>query len=199
MTWRSARDVGKATAPACRALRSSSSPIRETPAALLTRALPVIERAKRVREEDVVQRLTTAALSPGGLGVFGVEEALAALQNGQVQHLVFTDNFTARGWADDTLGIVGSGDVPTTHPAGGDAKHLRGVDLVDAMIRLAIQTDAPVTFVTTRDRSVDESPNEAEERHGERDGAPQTLQEHGGVGAILRFRLTDRQATPDIQ
>lgn len=172
--------------------------IRETPTALLARALPIVEQAKRAREEDVVQRLTTAALSPGGLGVFGVAGTLAALQNGQVQHLVFADDFTARGWADDAMGIVSAGNVPKEHPAGGDAKDLRAVDLVDAMIRLAIQTDAPVTFVTTRDRLVHESPNEAEETHGARNGAPQVLQEHGGIGAILRFRLADDQATPDI-
>ncbi len=182
-----------------RLIGTMAADIRETPAVLLARALPIVERAKRAREEDVVQRLTTAALSPGGLGVFGVEQTLSALQNGQAQHLVFADDFTARGWMDDALGIVGAGAIPTTHPTGGDPKNLREIDLVDAMIRLALQTNAPVTFVATRDRSVEESPNEAEERHGERAGAPQTLQEHGGVGAILRFRLTDRQATPDIQ
>jgi hypothetical protein len=78
-------------------------------------------------------------------------------------------------------------------------KDLRAVDLVDAMIRLAIQTDAPFTFVTTRDRLVHESPNEAEETHGARSGAPQTLKQHGSIGAILRFRLTENQATPDLQ
>jgi protein required for attachment to host cells len=182
-----------------RFIGTMAADIRDTPAVLLQRALPVIEEAKRAREEDVVQRLTTAALSPGGLGVFGVAETLAALQNGQVQDLVLADDFAARGWADDALGIVGAGEVPTEHPAGGDVNDLRPIDLVDAMIRLAIQTDARVTFVTTRNRAVTESPNEAEETHGERDGAAQALQEHGGIGAILRFRLSDAQATAEVQ
>jgi peptide subunit release factor 1 (eRF1) len=179
-----------------RLIGTIAADIRETPAVLLARALPVVEQAKRLREEDVVQRLTTAALSPGGLGVFGVAETLAALQNGQVQHLVIADDFAARGWMDDAMELVGAGDVPTAHPAGGDPHALRPVDLVDAMIRLALRTDAPVTFVATRDPVVDETPNEAEKQHGERAGAPQALQEHGGVGAILRFRLTQ---TPQVQ
>lgn len=173
--------------------------IRDTPAALLVRALPIVEGTKRAREEDVVQRLTTAALSPGGLGVFGARETLAALQNGQVQTLVLADDFRADGWADDTLGLVGTGAVPDTHPAGGDTANLRAVDLTDAMLRLALMTDAEFTFVTMRDAEVPETPNEAEETHGERAGAPRTLREHGGIGAILRFRINDDHATPETR
>ena len=173
--------------------------IRATPADLLALALPVVAAAQRAAEEDVVQRLTTAALSPGGLGVFGVDETLAALQAGQVQTLVLADDFHVPGWVDDTLDLVGAGDPPAAHPAGGDAAALRAVDLTDEMVRLALMMGAAVTFVTTRDSEVSEDPNEAEETRGERQGAPQTLHEHGGIGAILRFRLDEEQAVPDLQ
>jgi protein required for attachment to host cells len=176
-----------------------SADIRATPTDLLALALPVVEAAQRAAEDDVVQRLTTAALSPGGLGVFGVEETLAALQAGQVQALVLADDFHAPGWIDDTLDLVGAGDPPADHPAGGDVASLRAVDLTDEMVRLALLTGGTVTFVTTRDTDVPEGPNAAEARHGERPGAPQTLHQHGSVGAILRFRLDDAQAVPDLQ
>lgn len=173
--------------------------IRATPPDLLALALPVVQAAQRAAEEDVVQRLTTAALSPGGLGVFGVEETLAALQAGQVQALVLADDFHAPGWVDDALDIVGAGAAPTEHPAGGDATSLRTVALTDEMIRLALMTGGDVTFVTTRDGEVSEGPNEAEKTRGERPGAAHTLHEHGGVGAILRFRLDEARAVPDLQ
>jgi protein required for attachment to host cells len=173
--------------------------IRATPADLLALALPVVEAAQRAAEDDVAQRLTTAALSPGGLGVFGVEETLAALQAGQVMTLVLADDFHAPGWVDDTMDIVGAGEPPAEHPAGGDAASLRAVDLADEMVRLTLMTGGIVTFVTTRNPEVPEGPNTAEKRHGERPGAPQTLHEHGGVGAILRFRLDESQVVPDLQ
>jgi protein required for attachment to host cells len=176
-----------------------SANIRATPTDLLALALPVVAAAQRAAEDDVVQRLTTAALSPGGLGVFGAEETLSALQAGQVQALILADDFHAPGWVDDTLDLVGAGDPPAAHPAGGNAASLRAVDLTDEMVRLALMTGGTVTFVTTRDRDVPEGPNTAEAMHGERPGAPQTLHEHGGVGAILRFRLDNAQAVPDLQ
>ncbi len=176
-----------------------SADIRATPADLFALALPVVQEAQRATEEDVVQRLTTAALSPGGLGVFGVEETLAALQAGQVLTLVLADDFHAPGWVDDTLDLVGAGDPPAEHPAGGDAASLRAVDLTDEMVRLALMTGGTVTFVTTRDAEVTEDPNEAEETRGERQGAQHMLHEHGGVGAILRFRLDEGQVVPDLQ
>jgi hypothetical protein len=173
--------------------------IRATPTDLLALALPVVRAAQRAAEEDAVQRLTTAALSPGGLGVFGVDETLAALQAGQVLTLVLADDFHAPGWVDDTLDIVGAGAPPAAHPANGDAAALRAVDLTDEMVRLTLVTGGAVTFVMTRDTEVSEGPNTAEETRGERPGAPQTLHEHGGVGAILRFRLDEGQAAPDLQ
>lgn len=173
--------------------------IRATPADLLALAQPVIEAAERAREEDIVQRLTTAALSQGGLGVFGIAETLAALQAGQVQTLVLADDFHASGWVDDTLAMVGAGEPPLEHPAGGDTASLRAVELLDEMVHRALMTDSAIAFTTTRNVEVPEDANEAEETHGARQGAPQTLQEHGGVGAILRFRLDGDQAVPDLQ
>lgn len=173
--------------------------IRATPADLLALALPVVAAAQRAREDDIVQRLTTAALSPGGLGVFGVAETLAALQAGQVQTLVLADDFHASGWVDDTLAMIGAGEPPLEHPAGGDTASLRAVDLLDAMIHRALMTDSAIAFITTRNVEAPEGANEAEETHGARQGAPCTLREHGGVGAILRFRLDERQAAPNLQ
>ena len=90
--------------------------IRATPADLLALALPVVAAAQRAEEEDIVQRLTTAALSPGGLGVFGVGETLAALQAGQVQTLVLADDFHAPGWVDDTLESSARASHPPSIP-----------------------------------------------------------------------------------
>ncbi len=173
--------------------------IRATPADLLALALPVVEAARRAREEDIVQRMTTAALSRGGLGVFGVAETLAALQAGQVQDLVLADDFHAPGWVDDTLELVGAGAPPLEHPAGGDRASLRAIELTDELVHRTLLTGGAVAFITMRNQEVPEDANEAEETGGERQGAPRTLQEHGGVGAILRFRLDENQAVPTLQ
>jgi peptide subunit release factor 1 (eRF1) len=184
---------------AAKVVGTVSADIRATPDDLFALGLPVVQKAQQADEEDLVQRLTTAALSHGGLGVFGVEQTLAALQAGQVQALVLADDFHAPGWVCDVLDLVGAGDIPAEHPAGGDVASLRAVDLADEMVRLALMTGGTVTFVTTRDIEVPEDPNEAEETRGERQGPQQTLHDHGGVGAILRFRLDEEQAVPDLQ
>ncbi|HEY8290842.1 MAG TPA: host attachment protein [Thermomicrobiales bacterium] len=173
--------------------------IRATPADLLALALPVVAAARRAREEEIVQRLTTAALSRGGLGVFGVTETLAGLQAGQVQDLILADDFHAPGWVDDTLEMAGAGAPPLEHPAGGDRAALRAVELTDEMVHRALRTGGTVSFITMRDQEVHEDANEAEETRGERQGAPHVLQEHGGIGAILRFRLDEHQAVPTLQ
>ncbi|MGI8690468.1 MAG: hypothetical protein ACR2M3_17955, partial [Thermomicrobiales bacterium] len=107
--------------------------------------------------------------------------------------------FQASGWVDDTLAMIGVGTPPLEHPAGGDTASLRAVDLLDEMIHRALMTDSAIAFITTRSVEVPEDANEAEQTHGERQGAPRTLQEHGGGGAILRFRLDADQAVPDLQ
>jgi hypothetical protein len=67
------------------------------------------------------------------------------------------------------------------------------------MVHRTLLTGGTVAFITMRNQEVPEGANEAEETGGERQGAPRTLQEHGGVGAILRFRLDENQAVPTLQ
>ena len=94
---------------------------------------PLAEKAEREREKDVVRRVTDG-IGAGTYGAGGVSDVLTALQAGQVETLVMVDDFSGRGWADYSMPAFGNGDVPSSHPLGGDVGNLVQVDLREEMI-----------------------------------------------------------------
>jgi len=164
---------------------------------VISAALPVVEEAERQAEANVIGRIANGA-GPGGGAVTGVEETLAALQAQQVMTLVMNDDFTADGWADYSLPVFGLGAPPSEHPAGGDPSSIVPVRLEEELVRLAVQVDAEIEIVrTVPPISEDESANDLD------GGIPRTeaasrLDEFGGVGAILRYALTEDQSTADL-
>jgi peptide subunit release factor 1 (eRF1) len=160
---------------------------------------PIVERAERRRELEAVRRVRDG-VGAGGKGVAGAEDTLTALQTGQVMTLVIVDDFTSPGWADFAMPLYGVGEVPTTHPAGGDAASIVPVALENELIRLAIQVDAEIEVV----QSAVPVSAEEQERIPEGDEAPPRAQAAleldalGGVGGVLRFALDAGQPTADL-
>jgi len=82
---------------------------------VLAEILPVIETAERQEEEDTVQELESAA-AEGELATIGVESTLVALEQGQVDKLVLSNAFAARGWRCQSCLSYGVGGLPTQCP-----------------------------------------------------------------------------------
>jgi protein required for attachment to host cells len=166
---------------------------------ILAVTAPMIEAAERRRELDAVQRVRDG-VGAGGKGVAGPEDTLTALQTGQVMTLVVNDDFAASGWADYTMPLYGVGEIPSTHPAGGDAANMVPVALEDELIRLAIQVGAEIEVV----ESAVAVSAEEQERIPEGDEAlPRAqaaleLDALGGVGGVLRYALDAGQPTADL-
>ncbi|HET8521688.1 MAG TPA: Vms1/Ankzf1 family peptidyl-tRNA hydrolase [Thermomicrobiales bacterium] len=167
---------------------------------VIDQTLPIIDHDERKREDDAVENVRNNH-GPGGTSVIGAQDTLTALQGGQVMSLVMNDDFSDKGWADFVQEVYGVGKPPKEHPYGGDVKNIVPVDLNQQFVRLALQNDAEVQVVKTEvPVSVDEQvniPDAGEPRP--RAAAAKTLDEMGGVGAILRFPVSAYQSTADLK
>ncbi len=152
---------------------ASKTPLEEHEKVELT--LPIADQAERDREAAIVAELVDRVGARTG-ATTGVADTLRALQNGQVMELVMLDTFREPGWADYGMHLFGTGDAPAEHPIGGDVSQIREVDLRHEMIRLALASQARVDVVHSG---------------GEDNEAAAQLEKKGGVGAILRYTMTD--------
>lgn len=126
--------------------------------------LNVLRQKDAETDAERVQELVGASQS-GGLGVLGPESTLRALQMGQVDELLITGTPQQLGGArlpDDAA----PGPVKVETSASGDTDE-RKLKLADELVTRAQQTGATVRFIE--------------------DAA--LLEEFGGVGALLRFRI----------
>ncbi len=135
---------------AARVVDVVSLDVRAPEHAVLAETLRAI-REQDAREDADLARRVLDAYRAGGLGVVGVEETRAALQNGQVHELVLS----AR--PDRIRGERGEG----------------GAAVADELVALARRTDARVTFLED----------------------PVLLEEVGGVGGLLRYRVSEQSVT----
>lgn len=171
--------------------------IRTSEHDLLIETMPVAEQAERDREAAEVSRLLDA-IGAAGHGAGGADDTLTALQAGQVDTLIMNDDFTGSGWADFSLPIYGVGEIPAQHPLGGDKGAIVPIALEDELVRLALQTDARVEVVHSSVPVKDAEVRDLPEAHGKqpRTKAAVSLDQHGGVGAILRF-VMDEDTPPE--
>ena len=162
-------------------------------------AEPLVEAAERQREIEAVQAVRDG-VGAGGRGVAGAEDTLTALQTGQVMTLVMNDDFSQAGWADYTLPLYGVGNPPREHPAGGDAASIVPTMVEDEAVRLALQIGADVELVRgavpVGQEEQEQIPDAAEPTP--RSEAARSLDDMGGIGAILRYALDEGQSTADL-
>ena len=162
-------------------------------------AEPLVEEAERQRELEAVQAVRDG-VGAGGRGVAGAEDTLTALQTGQVMILVMNDDFSQAGWADYSLPLYGVGSPPGEHPASGDAADIVPTMVEVEAVRLALQIGADVELVRGAvpvGQEEQEQIPDADEPTP-RSEAARSLDDMGGIGAILRYALDDGQPTADL-
>jgi peptide subunit release factor 1 (eRF1) len=149
---------------------------------LIDETMPVAEEAERERE-IAVTNAARDAVGADGMGTAGARAVLDALLAGQVEILVMNDDFHAEGWADfehAQYGIDGAESDDTTP-----------IDVEEEFVRLAIQTSAEIDIIHSAvpvDQYEDgDIPDAGAERP--RSEASRTLEELGGVAALLRYRV----------
>ena len=168
--------------------------IRASEQDVIAATMPIAEEAERRREAEAVRALEDA-LGAGGAGAGGPEAVLAALQVGQVATLLMNDDFAAEGWADFVLPTSGVGPVPRDHPLGGNPGDLLPIAVEEEAIRLAAQTGAGIQIVRSAIPTGMAAEREIPEAGSEqpRTEAATVLDEHGGIGALLRFAIAEDQ------
>jgi hypothetical protein len=182
-----------------RVLGQITLPIEANISEVTAAAEPLLEEAERKREMEAVQAVRDG-VGAGGKGVAGAEDTITALETGQVMTLVMNDDFSQPGWADYTLPLFGVGSPPKEHPAGGDAADLAPTAVEDEVVRLALQIGAEVQLVRS---AVPVGLEEQEQIPDADDPTPRSeaarsLDELGGIGAILRYALDEGQPTADL-
>lgn len=134
-----------------------------SPAQVAEVAAPTLAQARQRHHRALAEQARDAAFA-GGNGAYGLSETLAALQQGQVAHLLLDADgqWYGRATADGVL--APDGEVPP----GVDPSRLRPEpDLGERMIEYAFRDSADITLLT-----------------GE---AAAPLSDAGGVGALLRW------------
>jgi hypothetical protein len=182
-----------------RVLGQITLPIEANITEVTAAAQPLVEEAERKREMEAVQAVRDG-VGAGGKGVAGAVDTITALETGQVMTLVMNDDFSQPGWADYTLPLYGVGSPPGEHPAGGDVANLVPTTVEDEVVRLALQIGAEVQLVRS---AVPVGVEEQEQIPDADDPTPRSeaarsLDELGGIGAILRYALDAGQPTADL-
>jgi hypothetical protein len=166
---------------------------------IIDAAEPAIANAEREREREAVQTIQDNR-GEGQRAVVGADDVLVALQSGQVMTLIMNEDFHGEGWADFSLPIYGLGDPPKQHPAGGDVKNIVPVALEEEMLRLAIQTGASIEMVQTDVPHPDaDAPPLDPNNPNPRAEAAKVLDDIGGVGALLRYALSEDQSVANAE
>ena len=124
-------------------------------------SIHLISEKEERQSKETVQHLKQEILRDG-LAVYGVEETLQAVKNGQVELLIIEKDFKQPGWICESCQMVGTG-VKTQCPNCGNKTS--NVDVLEEILEFAERTDAEVEFTDEEE-----------------------IKNLGHVGAILRYK-----------
>jgi peptide chain release factor subunit 1 len=130
---------------------------------VLERSLEVIQEVDRKRKEELVEQLVTAATSKGGHGALGLDDTLAAVQEGRAHVLVVAEGYVATGYGCQNCGYVAAHELKECPFCGGEMAQIE--DAVDTIVRKAFESGMEVEVVK----------------------GSAALEEAGSIGAILRY------------
>jgi peptide subunit release factor 1 (eRF1) len=145
----------------------------DDPAQLFASLEPLIQEAERQQEAELIGRLEEQLATKGGLAFGGEANVALALLKGQVDTLILDASYAGgEGGECPSCGMLRAGQRQNCPY---DGSELQPVDLREGLVRHTLRQGGQVEIVT--------------------DAA--TLQEHGGVAAILRFRDDVQQEVGD--
>ena len=128
---------------------------------LLKESVSLVSERERLESREAVQRLKEEILKDS-LAVYGLEDTLKAVKNGQVELLIIEKDYKLRGWICENCQVVGEGTKISCPHCG---KKTSEVDVLEEILEFAKRTDAEIEF--TDDEEIGNL---------------------GHVGAILRFK-----------
>jgi peptide chain release factor subunit 1 len=111
---------------------------------ILDRSQEAIEEAQRAQESEWVKQAITAA-AKGGPGAIGLDDTLAALQEGRVHKLLVGEGFHGSAYRCESCGYIAGQETEACIYCGGGMATL--VDAADAIVRRAIEQGVDVEFV----------------------------------------------------
>jgi peptide subunit release factor 1 (eRF1) len=135
---------------------------------LMEALVPLMRQVEQEQEAAALAKLEEQHY-PDGLGLAGVADTALALSKGQVRVLLMQRDFAGQGGECPNCGTLRAG---RRDKCPYDGAELRPVDLREAFVARAIQQNAEIQIVEVGDY----------------------LAQHEGVGALLRYRETERTA-----
>ncbi|MGH2544412.1 MAG: Vms1/Ankzf1 family peptidyl-tRNA hydrolase [Ardenticatenaceae bacterium] len=130
-------------------------------------ALRIARAARRDRQSELLDAWEDAL--GGGPGVAGLRDTLQAAQQGQLMTLFVSENLHAEGGKCQQCGALTEHSEGTCDYCGGAIRHFD--DITEALTAAALDQGAELLFLAS-------------------DGDAKRLEEHGGVGALLRYATT---------
>ena len=128
---------------------------------LLKESVHMISKREQRQSHEAVQHLKEEILKDG-LAVYGLEETLKAVKNGQVELLIIEKDYKLRGWICENCQVVGEG---TNKLCPYCSKKTSEVDVLEEILEFAERTDAEIEFTDDEE-----------------------ISNLGHIGAILRFK-----------
>ena len=128
---------------------------------LLKQSFNLISYKEKEKSSEAVKHLKEEILRDG-LAVYGVNETLQAVKNGQVELLIIEKDFKPRGWICEHCQVVEEGSSKTCLYCGNKTSE---VDVLEEILEFAERTDAEIEFTDDEE-----------------------IADLGHVGGILRFK-----------
>jgi peptide chain release factor subunit 1 len=108
----------------------------------LKESIHLISEKEQRQSREAVKHLKQEILKDG-LAVYGPEETLQAVKNGQVELLIIEKDFKLRGWICERCQVVGEG-IQLNCPHCGNKTS--DVDVLEEILEFAERTDAEIEF-----------------------------------------------------
>jgi peptide subunit release factor 1 (eRF1) len=124
---------------------------------------PIFAQAEREQEANDARVLEDRVATKGGLGVAGVADTALALSKGQVHQFIALQSFNDEGGECTKCGMIDAGAAARCPYCGGEMRH---GNLRELFALRAVAEDAEIQMIESSD----------------------FLNQHGGVGALLRYR-----------
>jgi len=109
---------------------------------LLKESIYLISEREQMKSQEAVHHLKEEILKDG-LAVYGLEETLNAVKNGQVDLLIIEKDYKLQGWICENCQVVNEGNKSICPYCG---KKTSEVDVLEEILEFAKRTDAEIEF-----------------------------------------------------